>query len=83
MRALRDHAATLDAAARACDAVARLFETAEPHPEVFALLANELALLSGDAVAGPPRERARVPAQAAAGGGDRAAPRRVRLVRRV
>jgi DNA repair protein RecO (recombination protein O) len=47
--ALRDHAATLDAAARACDAVARLFETADPHPEVFTLLANELALLSADA----------------------------------
>ena len=46
---VRDHAATLDAAARACDAVARLFETADPHPEVFALLANELALLSADA----------------------------------
>jgi DNA repair protein RecO (recombination protein O) len=46
--ALRDHAATLDAAARACDAVARLFETGDPHPEVFRLLANELALLSSD-----------------------------------
>ena len=46
--ALREHAATLDAAARACDAVARLFETSEPHPEVFTLLANELALLSAD-----------------------------------
>ena len=45
---LREHAATLDAAARACDAVARLFETADPHPEVFHLLANELALLSAD-----------------------------------
>jgi DNA repair protein RecO (recombination protein O) len=45
---LRDHAATLDAAARACDAVARLFETPDPHPEVFTLLANELALLSRD-----------------------------------
>jgi DNA repair protein RecO (recombination protein O) len=43
---LREHAATLDAAARACDAVARLFETPDPHPEVFTLLANELALLS-------------------------------------
>jgi DNA repair protein RecO (recombination protein O) len=51
---LRDHAATLDAAARACDAVARLFETADPHPEVFRLLANELVLLSSDpAHAGP------------------------------
>jgi DNA repair protein RecO (recombination protein O) len=47
--ALRDHAATLDAAARACDAVARLFETTDPHPEVFRLLANELDLLAGDA----------------------------------
>jgi DNA repair protein RecO (recombination protein O) len=46
---LRDHAATLDAAARACDAVARLFETPEPHPEVFRLLANELSLLDSDA----------------------------------
>jgi len=44
---LREHAATLDAAARACDAVARLFETTEPHPEVFHLLANELELLNG------------------------------------
>jgi DNA repair protein RecO (recombination protein O) len=43
---LRDHAETLDAAARACDAVVRLFETPEPHPEVFRLLANELALLN-------------------------------------
>ncbi|MBV8990084.1 MAG: DNA repair protein RecO [Solirubrobacterales bacterium] len=46
---LRDHAATLDAAARACDAVTRLFDSAEPHPEVFSLLANELALLSASA----------------------------------
>jgi DNA repair protein RecO (recombination protein O) len=44
--ALREHAETLDAAARACDAVARLFETGDPHPEVFALLANELKLLA-------------------------------------
>ena len=46
--ALRDHASTLDAAARACDAVSRLFETSEPHPEVFRLLARELALLASD-----------------------------------
>lgn len=43
---LRESAGALDAAARACDAVARLFETDEPHPEVFALLANELTLLA-------------------------------------
>ncbi|PZS14152.1 MAG: DNA repair protein RecO [Solirubrobacterales bacterium] len=46
--ALREHAATLDAAARACDAVARMFETPDPHPEVFVLLANQLALLNAD-----------------------------------
>jgi DNA repair protein RecO (recombination protein O) len=45
---LREQAATLDSAARACDAVARLFETSDPHPEVFRLLANELALLQAD-----------------------------------
>jgi DNA repair protein RecO (recombination protein O) len=46
---VREHAATLDAASRACDAVTRLFETSDPHPEVFRLLANELALLHADA----------------------------------
>lgn len=48
--ALRDRGATLDAAGRACDAVARLFESSEPHPEVFRLLANELALLCAEAI---------------------------------
>ncbi len=52
--ALRESAATLDAAARACDAVGRLFESSEPHPEVFALLANELALLNADATQSRP-----------------------------
>lgn len=42
---LRDSAGALDAAARACDAVARLFETDDPHPEVFALLSNQLSIL--------------------------------------
>lgn len=46
---LRERAASLDAAARACDAVSRLFETPDPHPEVFRLLVNELALLDSDA----------------------------------
>jgi DNA repair protein RecO (recombination protein O) len=45
---LRDHAASLDGAARACDAVGRLFETPDPHPAVFHLLLNELALLDAD-----------------------------------
>src|SRR5689334_24284143 len=41
---LRADGPALDAAARACDAVTRLFETGEPHPEVFNLLCHELAL---------------------------------------
>jgi DNA repair protein RecO (recombination protein O) len=45
---LREDAAALDTAARACDAVSRLFEHAEPHPPVFNLLCNELALLDDD-----------------------------------
>jgi DNA repair protein RecO (recombination protein O) len=43
---LREDAHALDAAARACDAVGRLFETAEPHPGVFNLLCRKLALLN-------------------------------------
>ncbi len=42
---LRERAESLDAAARACDAVARMFETGDPSPPVFHLLANELRLL--------------------------------------
>ncbi|MGH2912029.1 MAG: DNA repair protein RecO [Solirubrobacteraceae bacterium] len=42
---LRDDARTIDAAARACDAVGRLFETSEPHPGVFNLLCRKLSLL--------------------------------------
>ena len=64
---LRGDARALDAAARACDAVGRLFETSEPHPGVFNLLCRQLALLDeragrrgwsrrGD---GPPRASAR------------------------
>ncbi|MGH2919268.1 MAG: DNA repair protein RecO [Solirubrobacteraceae bacterium] len=46
-RRLRENAAALDSAARACDAVTRLFDTNEAHPGVYALLCNELALLDG------------------------------------
>jgi DNA repair protein RecO (recombination protein O) len=45
---LREHAAALDGAARACDAVGRLFDDGEPHRGVYNLLANELALLDAD-----------------------------------
>lgn len=46
---LREDARALDAAARACDAVGRLFETSEPHPGVFNLLCRKLALLDEQA----------------------------------
>jgi DNA repair protein RecO (recombination protein O) len=46
---LRGDAHALDAAARACDAVGRLFETAEPHPGVFNLLCRQLTLLDEQA----------------------------------
>jgi DNA repair protein RecO (recombination protein O) len=42
---LRGDVRALDGAARACDAVRRLFETSEPHPGVFNLLCRHLALL--------------------------------------
>jgi DNA repair protein RecO (recombination protein O) len=46
---LRGNARALDGAARACDAVGRLFETSEPHPGVFNLLCRHLALLDEQA----------------------------------
>jgi DNA repair protein RecO (recombination protein O) len=55
---LREDARALDAAARACDAVGRLFETSEPHPGVFNLLCRKLALLDEQAGAAQ-REGAR------------------------
>ena len=67
---LRADVHALDAAARACDAVGRLFETGEPHPGVFNLLCRQLALLDeqagGVAVAG---------AGGGPGGGTAGAPR--------
>jgi DNA repair protein RecO (recombination protein O) len=47
-RRLREDAGALDAAARACEATGRLFDTDEPHPAVFHLLCHELALLDAD-----------------------------------
>jgi DNA repair protein RecO (recombination protein O) len=49
---LREDGRALDAAARACDAVGRLFATDDPHPGVFHLLANELGLLDADPARG-------------------------------
>ena len=42
---LREHGGALDSAARACDAVSRLFDDHDAHRGVFNLLANQLALL--------------------------------------
>ncbi len=42
---LREDAAALDGAARACEAVARVYDDGDPHAGVFHLLANELTLL--------------------------------------
>ncbi|HEX4466014.1 MAG TPA: DNA repair protein RecO [Solirubrobacteraceae bacterium] len=59
---LRTDARALDAAARACDAVGRLFETSEPHPGVFNLLCRRLAMLdrvdAEDGASAPPASRA-------------------------
>jgi len=49
---LRADARAIDAAARACDAVGRLFETGEPHPNVFNLLCRRLSLLDAGASPG-------------------------------
>jgi DNA repair protein RecO (recombination protein O) len=45
---LREDAAALDCAGRACEAVARVFDDGDPHEGVYHLLANELTLLDGD-----------------------------------
>jgi DNA repair protein RecO (recombination protein O) len=47
---LREDARALDGAARACEAVARVFDDGEPNAGVYHLLANELALLDRDPV---------------------------------
>ena len=45
---LREDARALDGAARACEAVGRVFDDGDPHAGVFHLLAKQLALLDGD-----------------------------------
>ncbi len=45
---LREHGGALDGAARACEAVSRIFDDGDPHSGVYHLLANQLALLDDD-----------------------------------
>jgi DNA repair protein RecO (recombination protein O) len=45
---LREHAGALDGAARACEAVGRLFDDGDPHRGIYHLLANQLALLDAE-----------------------------------
>jgi DNA repair protein RecO (recombination protein O) len=47
-RRLRESGPALQAAARACDAVLRLLDAAEPNPPAYNLLCRYLALLDGD-----------------------------------
>jgi DNA repair protein RecO (recombination protein O) len=61
---LRCDARAIDAAARACDAVGRLFETEEPHPNVFNLLCRRLSLLDVGATSGAPAASGRAGALA-------------------
>jgi DNA repair protein RecO (recombination protein O) len=46
--ALRGSGPAIDAAARACDAVSRLFDHGDPNPAVYNLLCHALALLDAD-----------------------------------
>jgi DNA repair protein RecO (recombination protein O) len=45
---LREDARALDGAARACEAVSRVFDDGDPHAGVFHLLANELGLIDSN-----------------------------------
>jgi DNA repair protein RecO (recombination protein O) len=49
-RRLREGAATLGAAARACDAVLRLLDAADPNPAAYHLLCRYLAMLDDQAL---------------------------------
>ncbi len=46
--ALREQRASLERASQACEAVLRLFDSAEPNRAAYNLLCNQLALLDGD-----------------------------------
>jgi DNA repair protein RecO (recombination protein O) len=79
---LRGDAHALDAAARACDAVGRLFETSEPHPGVFNLLCRQLGLLD-QLAAGGERPAGEHPAEERFAGARLASPRAAALAFRL
>ncbi len=82
---LRESGPAIDAGARACDAVLRLCDAAEPNPPAYNLLCRYLALLDGEARARfagrGSRHRARLSPQARARGGVRARAGVVRALR--
>ena len=77
---LRASGPALNAGARACDAVLRLLDSAEPNPPAYNLLCRYLALLDDPTAerGEQPRDGARLPPQAGPRGGLRA---RARLLR--
>ena len=79
---LREDGAALDGAARACDAVARLFDDHDAHGGVYHLLAQPARAARRRRRPRHARQRARLPAQAAARRRLRAAARGLRVVRR-
>ena len=50
MRACAASGAAIQAAARACDAVLRLFDSIEPNPAAYNLLCRYLAMLDADGI---------------------------------
>ncbi len=66
---LRTSGPALNAGARACDAVLRLLDSAEPNPPAYNLLCRYLAMLDDPdgGAGGEPRRRARLPPEAGAG----------------
>ena len=58
---LRESGPAIDAGARACDAVLRLCDAAEPNPPAYNLLCRYLALLDGEARARRRRPRTSPP----------------------
>ena len=78
---LRESGAAIDGAARACDAVSRLFGDGEPHRGRLPPARQPARAAGPRPRPRHPRQRARLPPEAAAGGRLRAASRHVRLLR--